>query len=83
LHPGKKAEKMLLQGRAAFLLTTIYDNSSDWREMRSPAFLLVEQEAKIHSNYTTNIALSRYTVRYCAVHEEFRPKLQRKSNTVR
>ena len=50
LHPGEKAEKVVLRRRAAFLLTTIYDNSSDWRETSSPEILLVELVSKVHSN---------------------------------
>lgn len=59
LHPGEKADKVLLPGRVAFLLTTIYVNSSDWREMKSPATLLVELGFKVHNKYTFNIALPK------------------------
>lgn len=52
LHPGEKAEKVLLPGRVAFLLTTIYVNSSDWRDVMTSATLLVEMVSKVHSNYT-------------------------------
>ena len=56
---GKKAEKMAAQGRAAFLLSTIYDNSSDWREARNSAVSFVESASNINSELTINSSLTK------------------------
>ena len=56
---GEKAEKMVMPGRAGFLLTTIYDNSSDWRETGNPAILLVETVCNINSELTINSSLPK------------------------
>lgn len=69
---GEKAEKVVTQGRADFLLTTIYDNSSDWREARNPAISFVESVTNINSELTIDSSLPEYIVKYC---EQFRPKL--------
>jgi hypothetical protein len=56
---GEKAEKMVLPGRAAFLLTTIYDNSSDWREARNSAISFVESVSNINSELTIDFSLPK------------------------
>jgi hypothetical protein len=56
---GEKAEKMVTPGRAAFLLTTIYDNSSDWRATRILARSFVESVSHINSQLTINSSLPK------------------------
>ena len=49
---GEKAEKMVLPGRVVFLLTTIYDNSSDWRRTRISVISFVESVTNINTELT-------------------------------
>lgn len=69
---GGKAETMVLPGRAGFLLTTIYDNSSDWRETRISMILFVESISNINSKLAIDSSMPKSIMRYC---EQFRPKL--------
>jgi len=49
---GGKGGKDAVARQTAFLLTTLYDNSSDWRETKTPAILFVELVFKVHIEFT-------------------------------